>query len=178
MSRFIRKPITIPNDVSVEINMPNISVKGPAGEITRAFDLPCVKISQDADTLVIARLDDTADSASISGTYWRTLSNMVEGAKNGIEKVLELVGVGYRAQISGNQLTLQLGYSNPVNHTLPAGVTATLPTQTEIVLKSADKTLLGQVAADIRACRPPEPYKGKGIRYRDERVIIKETKKK
>ncbi len=179
MSRFIRNTIAIPDGVSVDIDGFNICVKGPAGEVKKLFKDKRVRIEKkDDNTLHITRNDESKESAAMSGTYWRILNSMLDGAKNGIERILDLMGVGYRAQLTGNKLVLQLGFSNPINHTLPDGVTATMPSQTEIRLKSADKMLVGQVAADIRRFRPPEPYKGKGIRYRDERVVIKEIKKK
>ena len=179
MSRFIKTAIAIPAGVEVAIEGERVRMKGPSGEVARDFPDSRVTVSRQGDgELMVSRKNPEDDGGAIAGTYWRLLSGMVTGVKDGVEKVLELVGVGYRAQLSGNELVLQLGFSHPVKYTLPAGVTATLPSQTEIVLKGADKVLVGQAATDIRAYRPPEPYKGKGVRYRGEAVVIKETKKK
>ena len=177
MSRFIKKAIAVPPGVEVSVGGDgDVAVKGPAGEVRRRLHDRRVRIERGEDGLRVTRL--SADAGAISGTFWRTLQNMVAGAHHGFEEVLLLQGVGYRAQLSGDTVSLQLGFSHPVSYRLPAGVSARAPSQTELVLKCADKTLVGQTAAEIRALRPPEPYKGKGVRYRGEHVVIKETKKK
>lgn len=179
MSRFIKNAIAVPGAVSVTLAAGVVTVKGPGGEVHRRLDSPHIKIEQGDDGLRV-RVSDADDqkSMALAGTYWRVLAGAVLGAEKGIEKTLELRGVGYRAQVIGDEVVLQLGLSHPVRYKLPKGVSAQAPSQTELVLRGADKVLVGQTAADIRAYRPPEPYKGKGVRYRDERVIIKETKKK
>lgn len=177
MSRFIKKSITVPAEVEVNLGGGgDIAVKGPAGEVRRRLCDKRVSIERDEDGLWVRGL--SIGAGAIAGTFWRTLQHMVTGAHQGFEEVLLLQGVGYRAQLSGNTVSLQLGFSHPVNYQLPAGVSAQAPSQTELILKSADKMLLGQTAAEIRAFRPPEPYKGKGVRYRGEYVAMKETKKK
>ena len=178
MSRFIKKPIPVPSAVEVTMNDGgDIFVKGPAGEVRRQLQDSRVSIMRDDDGLRVTCKEEGEGNA-IAGTFWRILSGMVNGANQGVEVVLQLRGVGYRAQLSGSTLALQLGFSHPINYQLPPGVSAQAPTQTEIILTGADKMLVGQTAAEIRSMRPPEPYKGKGVRYRDEHVNMKETKKK
>lgn len=176
MSRFLRKSIPVPSGVEVRLSDGEIRVKGPAGEVQRRLSDSRVSIEHGDDGLKVTC--NSADGSAIAGTFWRTLHNMVHGAHQGFEIVLLLQGVGYRAQAAGNNLNLQLGFSHPVQYQIPLGVSVQAASQTELLLKSADKMLLGQTAAEIRSMRPPEPYKGKGVRYRDEVVIMKETKKK
>ena len=178
MSRFIKNPVAIPDNVQVKMEAGWVTMTGPAGEVSRQLDDARLNIIQQDGQLTVAIKEDAEEGGAIAGTYWRVLDSMAKGASQGAEKVLELVGVGYRAQLEGSALVLQLGFSHPVRYALPAGVSAQLPTQTEIIIKGADKQRVGQAAAEIRAHRPPEPYKGKGVRYRGERVIMKETKKK
>ncbi|MGU9952141.1 MAG: 50S ribosomal protein L6 [Gammaproteobacteria bacterium WSBS_2016_MAG_OTU1] len=179
MSRFIKKSIPVPSAVQVTMNEGgDIAVKGPAGEVRRRLHDARVSIMQDSDGGLRVACKEEGTGIAIAGTFWRILSGMISGAHEGFEIVLQLRGVGYRAQLSGDTLALQLGFSHPINYQLPAGVSAQAPTQTEIILKGADKMLVGQTAAEIRSMRPPEPYKGKGVRYRDEHVNMKETKKK
>lgn len=177
MSRVAKNPVAIPSGVEVKINPAEISVKGPLGTLTQALD-GNVDIRQENGTLLFAAKSASKHSRAMSGTLRALINNMVTGVSSGFERKLTLVGVGYRAQAQGDSLNLSLGFSHPVVHKMPAGVKAETPTQTEIVLKSVDKQLLGQVAAEVRAYRAPEPYKGKGIRYADEKVVLKETKKK
>ena len=180
MSRFIKNTITVPSAVSISIGGGGVvTAQGPCGVVRRKLHSPQVEIScsDGALTVGIKNANDSEASA-LAGTFWRVLDGMVAGTEKGVFRVLELVGVGYRAQLAGNEITMQLGFSRPIRYTLPEGVKANLPSPTEIVLEGADKYLVGQTAANLRATRPPEPYKGKGVRYRGERVIIKETKKK
>ena len=176
MSRFIKNPVVIPDGVQVKMHAGNVTMAGPAGEVARQLDDVRLQITQSDNNLTVAAKDK--NGLALAGTYWSILDGMARGAKEGVQKILELVGVGYRAQLEGSDIVLQLGFSHPVRYKLPNGVSAELPTQTEIIIKGADKQLVGQAAAEIRSYRPPEPYKGKGVRYRGERVIIKETKKK
>ncbi len=177
MSRFIKKIIPVPGGVEVVVGQDGeITVQGPAGRVCRRLFDKRVAIEQSGEGLRV--LCKEAGAGAIAGTFWCILRNMVAGAHKGFEVVLLLQGVGYRAQLSGGGVNLQLGYSHPINYKLPEGVSAHAPSQTEIILKSADKMLVGQTAAEIRGMRPPEPYKGKGIRYRGEYVAMKETKKK
>lgn len=179
MSRFIRNPVQIPDGVQVQIADGTVSMRGPIGEVSRRLNDERLTITQQDNQLVVGIADNADDEArALAGTYWRLLEGMVQGVKASCEKVLELSGVGYRAQMEGNTLILQLGFSHPIRYSLPAAVQVQLPSQTEIIIKGADKQQVGQVAAEIRSYRPPEPYKGKGVRYRGERIIIKETKKK
>jgi large subunit ribosomal protein L6 len=177
MSRVGKNPIPLPKGVEVTIAADLVSVKGPLGNLSQAV-LAGVKVRQDGEQLLTEVLDDSAAANAMSGTMRALVSNMVTGVSKGFEKKLNLVGVGYRAQAQGDKLNLQVGFSHPVVHQMPAGVKCETPTQTEILIKGADRQRVGQVAAEVRAYRPPEPYKGKGIRYADEQVIIKETKKK
>ena len=175
MSRIGNNPIKLPAKVEVTIAGGEISVKGPLGSLTRRFG-PTVSIEQSGDTLTFKAAN--AEASAMHGTMRALVANMVKGVTDGYQKRLTLVGVGYRAQVAGDKLNLSLGYSHPVVHQMPKGVKAEVPVQTEIIVRGVDKQQVGQVAAEIRAYRPPEPYKGKGVRYADERVVIKETKKK
>lgn len=177
MSRVGKMPITVPQGVDVQIAADKITVKGANGSLVRAANA-LVKIEKDGNTLSLAPADDSVAANAMSGTMRALLNNMVNGVSKGFEKKLTLVGVGFRAQAQGSKLNLQIGFSHPVAKEMPAGVTVTCATQTEILIKGADRQVVGQVAAEVRALRPPEPYKGKGIRYANERVVIKETKKK
>lgn len=177
MSRIAKEAVAIPQGVEVSVNGQVISAKSKLGQMTLNVH-PLVKVVIEENNIHVKQADDSADSNMQSGTTRALIHNMIVGLDKGFEKKLQLVGVGYRAQAKGKVLNLALGFSHPVEHALPEGVTCETPSQTEIVLKSFDKALLGQVAADIRAYRAPEPYKGKGIRYADEVVRIKEAKKK
>lgn len=176
MSRVAKDPVSIPKGVEVKLNGSDIAVKGSNGNLTMVIN-DAVEVKQEDDKLVFAPRDEKT-SWAMAGTTRALVSNMVVGVSQGFERKLELNGVGYRAKASGKSVNLTLGFSHPIDYQLPEGVTADTPTQTEIVLKSADKQLLGQVASEIRAFRPPEPYKGKGVRYADEYVRRKEAKKK
>lgn len=177
MSRVAKSPVEVPAAVTVSLKGQSLSLKGGKG--TLALEIhPSVEVKQDNNVLTFAPRDGAKQSDALAGTTRALVNNMVIGVSQGFEKKLTLVGVGYRAKAEGNTVNLSLGYSNPVNYSLPAGVTVETPSQTEIVLKSADKQLLGQVAAEIRSIRAPEPYKGKGVRYSDEQVLRKEAKKK
>jgi large subunit ribosomal protein L6 len=175
MSRIGNNPVPVPPKVEVTLATGEISVKGPLGTLTRQFG-PSVSVERSGETLVFKAADDEA--GAMQGTLRALVANMVKGVTQGFEKRLTLVGVGYRAQAAGDKINLSLGFSHPVVHAMPKGVKVETPQQTEIVVKGIDKQQVGQVAAEIRAYRPPEPYKGKGVRYADERVKIKETKKK
>ena len=175
MSRIGNNPVKVPPKVDVTIGAGQISVKGPLGTLSRNFG-ETVSVEKSGDTLVFKALN--AEAGALHGTLRALVAGMVKGVTDGYEKKLTLVGVGYRAQAAGDKLNLSLGFSHPVVHSLPKGVKAETPVQTEIVIKGIDKQQVGQVAAEIRAYRPPEPYKGKGVRYSDERVVLKETKKK
>ena len=177
MSRVAKNPIAVPSGVEVSIAADAISVKGPLGTLKQALS-GYVKVSQADGKLQVTAVDDSREANAMSGTTRALLANMVQGVSKGFERKLTLVGVGYRAQAQGNKLNLSLGFSHPVEHVMPEGIKVETPSQTEIVIKGADKQKVGQVAADVRAYRRPEPYKGKGIRYADEVVVLKETKKK
>jgi len=175
MSRIAKKPITVPAGIEVKISGRSVNVKGPKGNLN--IDLhDTVSIAQDGDVLSLTPASDAA--WAMTGTMRSLVGNMVTGVSEGFEKKLELIGVGYRAKAQGNSLNLQLGFSHPVDYAVPEGITVETPSQTEILVKGADKQKVGQVSAEIRAYRPPEPYKGKGVRYADEYVIRKEAKKK
>jgi len=177
MSRVAKAPVTLPKGTSVTLNGQQVEVKGKNGTLSlRLHDL--VELKQEEDTLLLSPVKDSKDAMMHTGTMRSLLNNMVQGVSEGFERRLQLIGVGYRANVAGNKVNLNVGYSHPVEYTLPEGVTAETPTQTEIILKSNDKQQLGQAAAKIRGFRPPEPYKGKGIRYSDEHVVRKEAKKK
>lgn len=177
MSRVAKSPVEIPAGVEVTLKGQDISVKGKQGTLALAVHKE-VEVKQDGNALTFAPRNAAKQANALAGTTRALLNNMVKGVSEGFEKKLTLIGVGYRAKASGNTVNLALGLSHPVDYVLPEGVSAETPSQTEIVLKAADKQLLGQVAAEIRAFRPPEPYKGKGIRYADENVLRKEAKKK
>jgi len=177
MSRIAKYPVTLPKGVEVTLAAEALSIKGPLGTLTQRLRSD-VKIEKDGDTLVFKALNDSDDANAMSGTLRALAANMVVGVTKGFEKRLTLVGVGYRAQAQGDKLNLTLGFSHPVAHPMPKGIKVETPSQTEILIKGLDKQLVGQVAAEVRAYRSPEPYKGKGVRYADERVVLKETKKK
>jgi large subunit ribosomal protein L6 len=176
MSRVGKNPIQLPKGVELTLG-DVITVKGPLGVLTQAAPRN-VKVAVDAGIVSFEPVDGSIEANAMSGTLRALLNNMVTGVSKGFEKKLNLVGVGYRAQAQGDNLNLSLGFSHPVVHKMPAGIKAETPVQTEIVIKGIDRQKVGQVAADIRAYRPPEPYKGKGVRYADEVVVLKETKKK
>lgn len=176
MSRIANNPIKIPENVEINITDNLISAKGPLGQLDQHIT-DDVKILEADKVLTFSATKQTKHSKAMSGTVRSLVNNMVEGVSKGFEKKLTLIGVGYRASVQGNKLNLELGFSHPVIHILPEGVTAQTPSQTEIILKSPNKQTIGQVASEIRAYRPPEPYKGKGVRYSDEHVVIKEAKK-
>ena len=177
MSRVGKMPIAVPQGVDVQIANNQITVKGANGTLARTMN-SLVEVKKDGSTLSFAPVAESMEANAMSGTMRALVANMVSGVSKGFEKKLNLVGVGFRAQAQGAKLNLQVGYSHPVVVDMPAGITVTCPTQTEIVIKGADRQAVGQVAAEVRAKRPPEPYKGKGIRYANERVVLKETKKK
>jgi large subunit ribosomal protein L6 len=169
--------VTLPKGVEATLAAEALSIKGPLGILSQRLRSD-VKIDKDGDKLLFTALNDSDEANAMSGTLRALTANMVLGVTKGFEKRLTLVGVGYRAQAQGDKLNLTLGFSHPVVHPMPKGVKVETPTQTEIVIKGLDKQQVGQVAAEVRAYRSPEPYKGKGVRYADERVILKETKKK
>jgi large subunit ribosomal protein L6 len=175
MSRIGNNPVKLPPKVEVALAAGEISVKGPLGSLSRKFG-DQVSIEKDGEQLVFKAANDEA--RALQGTLRALVAGMVKGVTQGFEKKLTLVGVGYRAQAAGDKINLSLGFSHPIVHMMPKGVKVETPVQTEILVKGIDKQQVGQVAAEIRAYRPPEPYKGKGVRYHDERVVIKETKKK
>ena len=177
MSRIAKYPVTLPKGVEASLAAEALSIKGPLGTLSQRLRSD-VKIDKDGDKLLFKALDDSDEANAMSGTLRALAANMVLGVTKGFEKRLTLVGVGYRAQAQGDKLNLTLGFSHPVVHPMPKGVKVETPSQTEIVIKGLDKQLVGQVAAEVRAYRSPEPYKGKGVRYADERVVLKETKKK
>ena len=177
MSRVGKMPVTVPQGVDVSITADQISVKGSNGTLVRGMST-LVHVKKDGATLSFEPANDGAEANAMSGTMRALVNNMVNGVTKGFEKKLTLVGVGFRAQAQGQKLNLQVGFSHLVVKEMPAGVKVETPTQTEILIKGADRQSVGQVAAEVRAIRPPEPYKGKGIRYADERVVLKETKKK
>jgi large subunit ribosomal protein L6 len=177
MSRVAKNPIVVPAGVEVTLAANKISIKGPKGSLVQALNADVI-VERQGDSLLCKAANDSAQANAQSGTVRALVANMVVGVSQGFERKLTLVGVGYRAQAAGDTVNLTLGFSHPVAHKMPAGVTVATPTQTEIVLTGSDKQQVGQVAAEIRAYRSPEPYKGKGVRYADEVVILKETKKK
>jgi len=163
--------------VDVTINAEKIPVKGPLGTLTRPTN-SLVTVKNEGGKITFVPVDESVAADAMSGTMRALLANMVNGVSKGFEKKLNLVGVGFRAQAAGAKLNLSIGFSHPVGKDMPAGITVQTPTQTEILIKGADRQVVGQIAAEVRAIRPPEPYKGKGIRYSDEKVTLKETKKK
>jgi large subunit ribosomal protein L6 len=170
-------PVTVPQGVDVAINEAHINVKGTGGSLSIANNA-LVKVVHSADSLSFAPANESREANAMSGTLRQLVNNMVVGVTKGFEKKLSLVGVGYKAAAQGNKLNLAVGYSHPVNFDMPSGIKVETPVPTEIIIKGADRQRVGQIAAEIRAVRPPEPYKGKGIRYSDEKIVIKETKKK
>ena len=177
MSRVAKSPVTIPAGVDVSIKEDRISVKGAGGSLSLAQNA-LVKVSSNEGKLSFEPANESREANAMSGTVRQLVNNMVLGVSKGFEKKLTLIGVGFKAAASGSKLNLSVGFSHPVNFEMPAGITVATPTPTEILIKGADRQVVGQLAAEIRAVRPPEPYKGKGIRYADEKVVIKETKKK
>ena len=177
MSRIAKYPVEIPAKVEVALGRADLTVKGPLGTLKQPVPGDVV-VKVEGTNITFAAANDTQQANAMSGTMRALVANMVRGVAQGFEKKLTLVGVGYKAQAQGNKLNLALGFSHPIVHVLPEGVKAETPTQTEIVIKGVDRQKVGQVAAEIRAYKSPEPYKGKGVRYSDERVVIKETKKK
>jgi len=170
-------PIAVPQGVDVQITADQITVKGALGTLSRPQS-ELARVANDAGVLKVTPADETAAANAMSGTVRALVANMVNGVSKGFEKKLTLVGVGFRAQAQGQKLNLQIGFSHPVIKDMPAGIKVETPSQTEILIKGVDRQVVGQIAAEVRAFRPPEPYKGKGIRYADERVVLKETKKK
>jgi large subunit ribosomal protein L6 len=177
MSRVAKSPIEIPTGVDLKQNGQELLIKGSKGELSLNVN-SLVAVEIEGSQALVKPVAESKESWAMAGTFRSLVNNMITGVSAGFEKKLELIGVGYRAQAKGNTLSLTLGFSHPVDYELPKGVTAETPSQTEVILKSADKQLLGQVAANVRSFRPPEPYKGKGVRYSDEYVIRKEAKKK
>ena len=177
MSRVGKMALPVPKGVDVALSAEQISVKGALGTLVRPLHA-LVTIRSGDGKLTFAPANDSVEADAMSGTMRALLANMVNGVSKGFEKKLALVGVGYRAEAAGSKLTLQIGFSHPVAKDMPAGVSVACPTQTEIIIKGSDRQVVGQIAAEVRAIRPPEPYKGKGIRYVGEKVVIKETKKK
>lgn len=176
MSRVGKNPIVLPAGVEITLGE-QITVKGPLGTLQIAAN-DAVEVKKEGQEIVVSKVEGAVNASAMWGTMRANLNNMVAGVSKGFEKKLQLVGVGFRAQVQGDAVNLSLGFSHPVVHQMPAGVKVECPTQTEVVVKGADKQKVGQVAAEIRGYRPPEPYKGKGVRYADETVVIKETKKK
>jgi len=177
MSRVGKAPVSIPSGVEVAIKDSTISVKGSLGALNMSLN-DLVKVENKAGALSFTPVNESAEANAMSGTMRQLVNNMVNGVSKGFEKKLSLIGVGYKASVAGNKLNLAVGFSHPVDFVMPAGITVASPTPTEIIIKGADRQRVGQIAAEVRAVRPPEPYKGKGIRYADEKVVIKETKKK
>ncbi len=177
MSRVGKMPVTVPQGVDVSINSASINVKGTGGTLSVAAHA-LVKVVNNAGQVTFTPADESREANAMSGTLRQLVNNMVVGVSKGFEKKLTLVGVGYKAQAQGAKLNLAVGFSHPVNKDMPEGIKVETPAPTEIIIKGADRQRVGQVAAEIRAIRPPEPYKGKGIRYSDEKITIKETKKK
>jgi large subunit ribosomal protein L6 len=177
MSRIGKIPVVVPAGVQVALEAGRINVKGAGGDLSMALNA-LVTVSNDAGTLSFAPANESREADAMAGTMRQMVGNMVNGVTKGFEKKLSLVGVGFRAQASGDKLNLAIGFSHPVNKQMPAGIKVETPTPTEILVKGADRQQVGQIAAEIRAIRPPEPYKGKGIRYVDEKISLKETKKK
>ena len=177
MSRVGKMPVSVPTGVDVAIKQDQINVKGALGALALAQNA-LVTITQDGAKLSFAPANDSREANAMSGTMRQLVNNMVVGVTKGFEKKLNLVGVGFKAAAQGTKLNLTVGYSHPVDFVMPAGITVATPTPTEIVIKGSDRQRVGQIAAEVRAVRPPEPYKGKGIRYADEKITIKETKKK
>jgi large subunit ribosomal protein L6 len=178
MSRVAKQPVELPQGVTATISPDSITVKGGKGTLSLALNARHVRVVQDGNALKVEKVSNERAADMLAGTVRAHLANIVEGVSKGFERKLELVGVGYRAQAQGKNLNLTLGFSHPVVYPAPEGITIETPSQTEIVVKGADIQRVGQVAADIRAFRPPEPYKGKGVRYAGEKIELKEAKKK
>jgi large subunit ribosomal protein L6 len=177
MSRVAKNPVSLPSGVSLSRNGADITIKGPKGELAHRIHA-LVAVEQDGDVMRFTAADASSAANALSGTTRALVQNMVNGVTKGFERKLSIVGVGYRAAVQGRKLNLTLGFSHPVVYDIPQGITIETPSQTEIVIKGADKQRVGQVAAEVRSYRPPEPYKGKGVRYSDEVVVKKEAKKK
>ena len=177
MSRVGKEPVSVPANVEVILSSSEVSIKGPLGKLQRSFNSDVI-IERDGDTLLVKVANSSRQANAMSGTMRALLANMMQGVTSGFEKKLSLVGVGFRAQATNEILNLILGFSHPIVYKIPKGVNVETPTQTEILIKGIDKQLVGQVAAEVRAYRKPEPYKGKGVRYTDEVIIMKEAKKK
>ncbi len=177
MSRIANYPVTVPSGVQVALSGAKLNVKGPKGTLDHEVH-PLVKVVQEGGVLKFQRVNDSSMARAISGTTRALVNNMVTGVARGFEKKLTIIGVGYRAAVQGKKLNLTLGYSHPIVYDIPNGITIEAPDQTNLVVKGADKQMVGQVAAEIRGYRVPEPYKGKGVRYTDEVVVRKEAKKK
>jgi large subunit ribosomal protein L6 len=177
MSRVGKMPIALPAGAEATIDAAQITVKGPLGTLTQSLN-GLVTVANNAGTLNFAPANDSREANAMSGTLRALVNNMVNGVTKGFEKKLQLVGVGFKAQAEGRKLNLTLGYSHPIVHEMPEGIECKTPTQTEILIKGINRQVVGQVAAEVRAYRQPEPYKGKGVRYSDEVVVLKETKKK
>jgi large subunit ribosomal protein L6 len=177
MSRVAKAPVAIPSGVEVTLDSNQVKIKGPLGQLEREIHA-WVKVEQDGDQLVFRHTGGKQEAVAMTGTFRALVNNMVQGVSKGFARSLALRGVCYRAQAQGQKLNLTLGFSHPVEYQVPQGITVETPSNTEVVVKGIDKQLVGEVAAKIRAYRPPEPYKGKGVRYQDERVVLKEAKKK
>ena len=177
MSRVAKNPVAIPDKVEVVLSANNIAISGPLGKLSQPLT-NAVDLKRDGETITFAATNDSQHSRAMSGTLRALVANMVTGVSTGFTKKLTLVGVGYKANAQGQMLNLELGYSHPINHNMPTGIKVQTPTPTEVILTGFDKQVVGQIAAQIRSYRAPEPYKGKGVRYSDEVVAIKETKKK
>lgn len=177
MSRIAKYPVSVPTGVEVSLSDDMIAVKGGLGKLQRA-QYPGVRIAQNDGALTFSATNESREAHAMSGTMRALVAGMVHGVSKGFERKLNLVGVGFKAQAQGAKLNLSLGFSHPIVKEMPEGIKVETPTPTEIVIKGVDKQLVGQIAAEVRAYRPPEPYKGKGVRYADEVVVIKETKKK
>lgn len=177
MSRIGKEPVSVPANVEVNLSSSEVSVKGPLGKLQRSINSD-VTVKHEGDTLLVKVANDSRQADAMSGTMRALLANMVQGVTSGFEKKLALVGVGYRAQAANETLNLTLGFSHPVVYKMPEGIKVETPSQTEILIKGIDKQKVGQVAAEVRAFRKPEPYKGKGVRYADEVIVMKEAKKK
>lgn len=177
MSRVAKKPVELGKDLSAEIKGQSVTIKGKKGSLTLDVNMQ-VEVTADGSTLKVAPRSGGRVANALAGTMRAHLANMVTGVSTGFQKKLELVGVGYRAAVQGQKLNLTLGFSHPVEYPIPQGITIETPSQSEIIIKGMDRRQVGQVAADIRDYRPPEPYKGKGVKYSDERIVLKEAKKK
>ncbi len=177
MSRIGKQPVAVPAGVEVAVKDDLINVKGALGALALAQSA-LVKVENNAGTLSFTPVNESREANAMSGTMRQLVNNMVNGVSKGFEKKLSLIGVGYKAQAQGTKLNLNVGYSHPVEIEMPAGIKVETPSPTEVIIKGADRQRVGQIASEVRAVRPPEPYKGKGIRYSDEKVVIKETKKK